>query len=138
MGHEVNCKWLNNMAFETDILGHTLTMDASPKVGGENRGPLPKPLTLASLAGCTGMDVVSILNKMRVELEGFDIKVHGELTEEHPKYYHKIHLTYTFQGKNLPLEKLERAVQLSQEKYCGVSALLSKGAEVTYEIKSEA
>ena len=135
MKHEVTCKWLENMAFETEVTGHKFIMDANSEVGGEDKGPRPKPLILSALAGCTGMDVVSILRKMRVELEDFNINVDGELTDEHPKTYKNIHVTYEFKGNDLPLDKLKRAVELSQENYCGVSALLSKGANVTYEIK---
>ena len=81
------------------------------------------------------MDVVSLLNKMRVPFEDIKIKVTAELTEEHPKYYHKIHLTYLIKGKDLDDVKVRKAVSLSQEKYCGVSAMLRKVAELTYEIQ---
>ena len=81
------------------------------------------------------MDVVSILKKMRVEPSYFNVEITGELTDEHPKYYHKIHLTYEFKGENLPMAKLEKAVTLSQDRYCGVSELLRKGSEVTHDIK---
>jgi len=133
--HEIDCTWLDNMAFEVDLSGHKLVIDAHEEFGGENRGPSPKPLTLASLAGCTGMDVVSMLKKMRVSFDGFNVKVNGQLTKDHPKYYDKIHLTYEFTGKDLPLDKITKSVELSKHQYCGVSALLSKGAEITYEIK---
>lgn len=122
------------MAFEAEVNGFKMMIDADEKVGGKNRGPRPKPLTLASLGGCTGMDVISILRKMRVEPTYFNIEVDGTLTEEHPKHYNKIHLTYTFGGNKLDKEKIEKAVNLSQERYCGVSELLRKGAEITHEI----
>jgi putative redox protein len=134
MNNKVDIKWTGDMAFEADVNGFKLTIDADEKVGGQNKGPRPKPLTLASLGGCTGMDVISILKKMRVEPSYFNVEVDGELTEEHPKYYHKIHLTYTFKGDNLDREKIEKAVNLSQERYCGVSELLRKGAEITSSI----
>lgn len=136
MNHTVTTKWLDKMAFETDFDGHKIVVDADEKFGGENRGPLPKPLLLNALSGCTAMDVVSILNKMKVEFETFDIEVDAHMTEEHPKYYDKIHLIYTFKGQDLPLNKLEKAVNLSQERYCGVSAMLMKSSEITYEIKT--
>ena len=117
--------------------GNKIVMDAAESVGGKNRGPRPKPLTLASLGGCTGMDVVSILNKMRVAFEQFYISIEAEQTDEHPKYYKKIHIVYSFKGKNLPMGKLEKAVNLSQEKYCGVTEMLRKAAELSYEIKVE-
>ncbi len=136
MNHKVTTKWLENMAFETDFNGHKIIVDADPNFGGENRGPLPKPLLLNALSGCTAMDVVSILKKMQVEFETFEIDVDASMTEEHPKYYDKIHLIYTFKGKDLPMKKLEKAVNLSQERYCGVSAMLMKASELTYEIKT--
>ena len=135
MNNQVNCKWTGDMVFESDINGFNLVMDASPEFGGQNKGMRPKPLTLASLGGCTGMDVVSMLQKMHMNLTYFNILVDGELTEDHPKYYHKIHLTYEFKGENLDLKKIKQAIDLSQDKYCGVGALLKKGAEVTYDIK---
>ncbi len=135
MSNKVDCTWKGDMAFEAEVNDFKLLIDADEVVGGKNQGPRPKPLTLVSLGGCTGMDVVSILKKMRIEPEFFNIEIRGELTEEHPKYYHKIHLEYQFKGKNLPLDKIEKAVTLSQDRYCGVSELLKKGAELTYEIK---
>lgn len=134
MNNKVECTWIEDMAFEANVNGFKIIMDATEAVGGKNSGPRPKPLTLASLGGCTGMDVVSILAKMRIKPSYFNISIDGELTDEHPKYYHKIHLIYSFKGDNLPLEKLEKAVNLSKDRYCGVSKLLNAGAEITYEI----
>ncbi|MDD5507028.1 MAG: OsmC family protein [Bacteroidales bacterium] len=135
MSTKVRIKWNGNMAFDADVNGFAIRMDATPEAGGKNLGPRPKPLTLAALGGCTGMDVVSILEKMRVTLESFDMKIEAEQTDEHPRVYKKIHIVYTFRGKELPLEKIQKAVDLSQEKYCGVSAMLRKAAAVTYEIE---
>jgi putative redox protein len=131
----VNTTWLSNMAFETEINGHKIIIDAGSQVGGENRGPRPKPLMLAALGGCTGMDVISILGKMRVEVDSFNVVVEGELTEEHPKHFTKMHVIYEFKGRDLPLEKLQKAVSLSEERYCGVSAVYKKALELTSEIK---
>ena len=131
---EIKIEWKKNMAFEAEVNGHIIPLDADEKVGGENFGSRPKPLTLVSLGGCTGMDVRSILAKMRVEFEAFNINVSGELTEEHPRYFNKIHITYSFKGKDLPLAKLEKAINLSQERYCGVTAMLKDVAEITHEI----
>jgi putative redox protein len=131
----VIAKWLNNMAFEAEANGHKIILDAEPEVGGENRGPRPKPFMLAALGGCTAMDVISILKKMRVEVEKFNVNVEGELTEEHPKQFYKMHMVYEFTGKNLPLDKLQKAVELSEERYCGVSAVYKKVMELTSEIK---
>jgi len=131
---KVNIDWIEDMAFETEINGHKLIIDADEPVGGKDRGPRPKPLTLVSLGGCTGMDVVSILNKMRVNFESCRVSVEAEQSDEHPKYYKKIHLTYIFKGNDLPMAKLDKAVNLSQDRYCGVSAMLKNSAELTYKI----
>ncbi len=125
------------MAFEATVDGHKIMIDAVEAVGGKDRGPRPKPLLLLSLGGCTGMDVVSILKKMRVEFEGLNIEVEGDLTEEHPKVYQTLTLVYKFKGKDLPLDKLEKAVSLSQERYCGVTAMLNKAAKIDHRIEVE-
>ncbi|RIJ50774.1 OsmC family peroxiredoxin [Maribellus luteus] len=132
---QVKINWLEKMAFEAEVNGHKLILDAAEEVGGENRGPRPKPLLLTALAGCTGMDVVSILKKMRVELDNFDVIVEGDLTEEHPKQFYKMNVIYEFTGKDLSLEKLKKAVSLSEERYCGVSAMFKKAIEITTEIR---
>jgi len=135
MKETVNVSLKEKMAFEVEVNGHKIIIDADEKVGGENMGPRPKPLMLAALGGCTAMDVVSILRKMRVNFENVNVKVDGELTEEHPRHFYKIHLTYEFTGRDLPLEKLEKAVNLSQDKYCGVSYSYMKAMELTHEIR---
>lgn len=135
MKAKIECTWKEDMSFESEVDGHKIVIDAAPEVGGKERGPRPKPLTLLSLAGCTGMDVISILNKMRVNVDYFNVVVEADLTEEHPKHYDKFHLVYEFKGKDLPMDKLEKAVKLSQDKYCGVTAMLSKGASFSHEIK---
>ncbi len=127
--------FLEDMAFEVEVNGHKFVIDAEPQVGGKDRGPRPKPLTLASLGGCTGMDVISILKKMRVEPTYFNVVVSADTTDQHPKYYYKIHITYEFRGDNLPMDKLEKAINLSQDRYCGVTAMLQKAAEITHEVK---
>lgn len=76
-----------------------------------------------------------ILKKMKIEPEEFNVRVDGFLTEDYPKYYEKMHIIYEFKGDNLPLEKLKKAIELSQEKYCGVSAVYRKAIELSYEIK---
>lgn len=131
----VTTRWLSNMAFETEINSHKIIIDATPEVGGENRGPRPKSFMLAALGGCTGMDVISILKKMHVEVEKFNVIVEGDLTEEFPKHFYKMHVIYEFTGKDLPLDKLQKAITLSEERYCGVSAVYKKVIELTSEIK---
>lgn len=135
MKNSIQVDWKNGMAFEANVDGFKILVDSSVEGGGENKGPRPKPLMMVALAGCTGMDVVSILQKMRVDLDGFSVKTEGELTEEHPKHFTKMHLIYQFKGKNLPVDKLEKAIGLSLERYCGVHASYSKIMEITHEIK---
>ena len=131
----IDIKWATNMAFKANINGHELMLDLEETAGGTNLGPKPKPLLLVALGGCTAMDVISILKKMRIEPEYFNVKVDGEVTEEHPKHFTKIKIIYEFRGKDLPLEKLQKAIDLSQEHYCGVSETLRKSVEITSEIR---
>lgn len=131
---EVNTRWIDNMAFETEINGHKLIIDADHEVGGENLGPRPKPFMLAALGGCTAMDVISILKKMRVEVKSLNVKVEGELSEEHPKRFYKMHVTYEIEGDDLPMDKVKKAVILSEDRYCGVSAVYKDVIEMTSEI----
>lgn len=134
MNNKVEITWTEDMAFEATVNNHKIIIDADEAVGGKDRGPRPKPLTLISLGGCTGMDVISILTKMRVKPDYFNVEIEGELTEEHPKYYHTIRINYIFKGKDLPMEKLEKAVNLSQDRYCGVTAMLDKAAKIEHKI----
>jgi putative redox protein len=134
--HEtITAKWLNNMAFEAEVNGHKIVLDGESEAGGETCGPRPEFFMLTALGSCTAMDVISILKKMRVEVEKFNVKVEGELTEEHPKQYRKMHVIYEFAGKNLPVDKLKKAVELSEERYCGVTAVYKKVMELTSEIR---
>lgn len=135
MKQTLNTTWNGDMQFDSLVSGHHVIMDARAEVGGHDAGPRPKELMLASLAGCTGMDVVSILKKMRVELTGFNVNIEAEMTEEHPKHYSSIHIIYEFAGKNLEEEKLRKAIDLSQDRYCGVSVVYRKAMPVTYEIR---
>lgn len=135
MVHETLLQWKSDMAFETELDGHKLIIDASEEGGGHDTGMRPKKLMLTALAGCSGMDVISILKKMKIEPETFNVKVDGSLTEEHPKHYESIHIIYEFKGDNLPEDKLKRAVELSEEKYCGVWAVYKKTMPVTWEVK---
>jgi putative redox protein len=131
---EANVAWAGGMAFEAQQDGFTIGLDADPDFGGQGKGPKPKTLMLTALGGCTAMDVISILKKMQVPVEAFEVQASGDLTDDHPKVFKAIHLTYVFKGKDLPMDKLQRAVALSQDKYCGVSAMLAKACPVTHEI----
>jgi putative redox protein len=134
MKQTLDTLWLGNMKFDALVSDHHVIIDALPAVGGNDEGPRPKELMLASLAGCTGMDVISILKKMRIEPTYFNVKVEAEMTEEHPKHYTAMHIKYEFKGENLDLEKLQKAVDLSQDRYCGVSVVYRKAMEITSEI----
>lgn len=134
MTHEVKTTWKGNMAFDNDIDGHIVRIDAKPPLG-DNSGPSPKKLLLASLAGCTGIDVVSLLDKMRAPVRALEIETAADLTEEHPKVYSEIRITYRFYGKDLKKSKIEKAVNLSKEKYCGVSAMLRASSEIKFVIE---
>jgi putative redox protein len=112
-------------------------IDASAESGGQDLGPRPKALLLSGLGGCTAMDVVSILAKMRVKLDGLEVQVSAESRDEHPRIFTGIHVRYLFRGKDLPMDKLERAVQLSEDTYCGVSAMLRPTVPITSEIVVE-
>ena len=118
------------MAFDAELNGHHFTIDATDTVGGENKGPRPKGLILTAIAGCTGMDVVSILKKMKVTDYTLDIDVSGELTTVHPIVYHTISVEFKFEGENLPADKLQKAVELSETRYCGVSAMMRKAVKM--------
>lgn len=131
----IAANWLDGVAFETAVDEHRLTLDTPLEYGGKNRGPRPKPLLLVALAGCTGMDVISMLKKMRVPVEKFRVVVEGDLTAEHPRQFYRIHIVYEFTGPNLPPEKLRQAIELSQEKYCGVSATIKKAMPLTWELR---
>lgn len=115
--------------------GHDIHIDADPEVYGYDSGARPMEFLIAGLAGCTGIDVVSILKKMKVEYDEFNLRLLTERSEEHPKKYTKIHVIYEFKGKDLPVDKLQRAAQLSQEKYCSAIATFRGSVDITHEVK---
>jgi putative redox protein len=127
--------WRGDMSFEIELQGHKFIVDADESVGGKDQGPRPKALLLSSLAGCTGMDVVSILGKMQMPFDRFEIEIDGTTTDSHPKVYNKVTLVYKFWGEDLDKGKIEKAVHLSESKYCGVSETLKQLAEVGYRIE---
>jgi putative redox protein len=113
------------MAFDVAVDDHHVTIDSTTEHGGRGLGPTPKPLLLASLGGCAGMDIVSILTKMRVPLRGFSVDVEGDTADEHPMRFDKVRVAYRIGGDDLPLSKVRRAIALTEEKYCGVWATLA-------------
>lgn len=131
----VTTVWKENMQFETDNpSGHKVLIDTSEENGGNNSGLGPKAMMLSALAGCSGLDVVSLLKKMRVEINDFKMITTGKLTEEHPKYYHSVNLEYHFYGENLKEDKINKAVDLSVSTYCGVMEMFRKFADVKTSI----
>jgi len=135
MKQETLLTWKGDMEFETELYGHKLTIDGGSEVGGQNKGTRPKILLLTALSGCSGMDVISILKKMKIEPNVFNIRVEGDLTEEHPKYYESMKIIYEFKGDDLPEDKLRKAIELSLDKYCGVAALFKKAIPISYDIR---
>ena len=134
MTNTVTTIWKENMLFESDNpSGDRIYMDA-PDEGIENRGLRPKAMMLSSLAGCSGLDVISLLKKMRADVSDFKMIVHGVLTDEHPKYYHKVSVEYHFYGNDLQEEKINKVVTLSVDKYCGVMEMFRQFAKVTTEV----
>ncbi|MEL4306996.1 OsmC family protein [Joostella sp. CR20] len=125
--------WKKNMQFHSTNPAGELLIDASPEDGGDGDGLRPKALMLSALAGCSGLDVASLIKKMKLEVDDFKIDITAELTDEHPKYYHSVKVSYHFYGAQLDEKKLDRAVDLSVEKYCGVMEMFRRFAEVEIE-----
>jgi putative redox protein len=134
MKETIKAQWLNDLSFEAEVDGHKLYMDTSLEHGGKNTGPRPKLLMMTSLAGCTGMDVAAILKKMRENVEEFSVEVEGDVSEEHPKKFVGMKVIYRLKGKGLNRKNVEKAVSLSSEKYCGVSANYREAFEIAHEI----
>lgn len=132
----VNLIWKDGMSFIGEVDNHKIVLDADKEFGGNDEGPRPKKLLLLSLAGCTAMDVISLLNKMRVKYTSFEVKVNSALTEEHPKVFTHFEIVYTVKGSTPEsLTQINKAVSLSMEKYCGVSAMLSKVGTISHRIE---
>lgn len=136
--HKATVKQLQGITFvgKTDS-NHWITMDGPEKFGGSDAGIRPKELLLLSLAGCTASDVASILDKKRIALDDFKINISAESTETHPKVYTKIHMEYVFKGNDVKEKDVERAIDLSLNNYCGVTAMLQKSIEITHSYKIE-
>ena len=135
MKSTITSTWQGKLAFASRVGDHEVRTDAGTAHGGENSGASPKMLMMVALAGCTGVDVAAILEKMRVPVTALAITVEGELTDETPSTYTAMHIVYRFTGKHLNADKLRRAVELSMEKYCGVSAMYRKIMDITWEIR---
>ena len=132
---EAKAVWKGKLRFDAwDSEGRHMPLDASKAGGGDGDGFRPAELPLLGLAGCTGIDVVEILQKMRQEVTGFDVRVTSRKKKGIPAGYDGIHIEYTVRGKGLARDKVEQAVRLSEEKYCTVGQALRKATEITHEI----
>lgn len=135
MINKIEVSWKGEMLFESVAPEGSVMIDAAEESGGQGKGLRPKAMMLTSLAGCTAMDVASLLKKMRAEVEDFKIEVEANLTDEHPKFYDKVKVIYRFYDKDFQKDKIEKAVNLSVERYCGVIHMFRQFAEVTTEIQ---
>lgn len=134
MAVEVTTTWLGEMRFEsTNPSGHNLFIDAGEENGGKGEGYRPKALMLSGLAGCSGLDVASLIKKMKLKVDEFKIDIEANLTEEHPKFYDKVIMHFHFSGDALNEKKLQKAVDLSVEKYCGVMEMFRQFSELKIE-----
>lgn len=134
MAELVNIHLKGNMSFDVDVDGHRMVIDTAKDFGGNNEGPKPKSLMLVALGGCTAMDIVSILRKMKVPFEDINVEVQGDLTDTHPRHFEKMHIIYRIKGKDISRDKVQMAVDLSQDKYCGVSYSYKSSINITSEI----
>ena len=136
--HSIKTTWdpKSIAAFDHEIMGHVIRTDGTPP-HGEDTGPSPKRLLLASLAGCTGVDVVSLLKKMRAPVDSYEMEVEADLTDEHPKTYSEIRLIYRFSGPSLKEDKITKAVNLSLDRYCGVTKMLAAHCPIVTSIEFE-
>lgn len=136
MTHEASIRWAGRMTFVGKAgSNHLVPMDSGPEFGGESSATKPMELLLISMGGCTGMDIVPLLKKMRQDVTGVELNITAERTEEHPRVYSRVDIEYVVAGRGLEEEKVKRAVELSQERYCSVSAMLKKACPVNYTIR---
>jgi putative redox protein len=125
--------WKGKLSFEAMTgSGHRFGLDTKPQAGGESKGPTPMEVLLVSLAGCTGMDVASILKKKKVNVQHMTVRADGQQAPEHPKYFTHIEVVFDIEGKDIREEDVKRAIELSKEKYCSVSVMLEPKAEISY------
>ncbi|MDA8981677.1 OsmC family protein [Candidatus Thioglobus sp.] len=115
--------------------GHSITMDGPIEIGGENLGVRPMEMLLLGVAGCTMVDVVTTLKKMRQDLTHCETKISAERSNEHPKVFTDIHIQFIVKGKDLDSKKVDKAITLSAEKYCSASIMLGKTAKITHDFE---
>ena len=129
-------KWLDHMSFVGESgSGHSVVMDGAPEAGGRNLGVRPMEMLLLGLGGCTSFDVVSILHKSRQQIADCEVEIEAERAEDIPKVFTRIHLHFIVSGRDLDPKKVEKAVQLSADKYCSASRMLEKTAEITHDFE---
>lgn len=132
---EAKVTWQKGLSFTgTADSGYELPLGGKKEVGGDEDGFLPMEMFAIGLAGCTGMDVISILQKMRQDVTSFEVKVHAERVNQHPKIFSDILIEYIFTGNNLDLKAVEKAVELSETRYCPGQAILEKTANISHKI----
>jgi putative redox protein len=123
----------DGMRFDVETgSGHHIILDAAEHNAGQDAGPRPMEMLLVALAGCAGMDIITILRKKRQKVSAYEIRVHGVRVEEHPRVFVKITVEHIFTGQALQPEAVQRAIDLTEEKYCGASAILGKTATITH------
>jgi putative redox protein len=128
-----NVRWAGKMTFIGRAgTNHLVPMDTTAEFDGDSAATKPLELLLIALGGCTGMDIVPLLKKMRQDVTAIDFNITSERTEEHPRVYTRIDIEYVVTGRQLEEDKVKRAIELSQEKYCSVSAILKKACPVNY------
>ncbi len=135
MTNKVEVSWKGQMLFESVAPEGSVMIDAAEEVGGQGKGLRPKAMMLSSLAGCSAMDVASLLKKMRAEVADFKIEVEANLTDEHPKVYDKVLVTYKFYGTDFKKDKIEKSVSLSVDRYCGVFEMFRKFSDISHKIE---
>jgi len=129
-------KWLDHMTFVGESgSGHAVVMDGAPEHGGRNLGIRPMEMLLLGLGGCTAFDVVMILNKSRQDIIDCEVSIDSDRSEQVPKVFTRIHIHFIITGNNLDIAKVDKAVNLSAEKYCSASEMLAKTAEITHDFE---
>jgi len=132
----ISVNWVDGMLMVgKSHSGHSITMDGPPEIGGENLGVRPMEMLLLGVAGCTMIDVVTTLKKMRQELTNCETKLSAERADEHPKVFTDIHIEFIVKGHDLDPKKIEKAITLSAEKYCSASIMLGKTASITHDFE---
>ena len=132
----ISVNWIDGMLMvgKSDS-GHTITMDGPPEIGGDNLGVRPMEMLLLGVAGCTMIDVITTLKKMRQDLSYFQTEINAERANDHPKVFTDIHIQFVIKGKDLDSKKVEKAITLSAEKYCSASIMLGKTATITHDFE---